>query len=177
MTHPPSTYIYFYEDERATRGDLAIYVGSVPVEHLASFPDRLRASLARIVEEGLDMERMAMVINRDERQLRSKIESSKGDAFSTTVISDFLYGKEDGSELRQALDDIDSYRVLRKWSGKQWADLLKKLWPNNISTCSQTNYSFSGTTLTPLRSSSVGIPLPLWLRGWRRMRKSGSLLK
>jgi hypothetical protein len=50
MTHLPSTYIYFYEDERATRSDLAIYVGSVPVEHLASFPDRLRASLARIAE-------------------------------------------------------------------------------------------------------------------------------
>ena len=126
VTHLPSTYIYFYEDERAARDDLAIYVGSVPVEHLASFPDRLRASLARIAEEGLDMERMAMVINRDERQLRSKIESSKGDAFSTTIITDFLYGKEDGSELRQALNETENYRVLEKWSSKQWADLLKK---------------------------------------------------
>jgi Zn-dependent M16 (insulinase) family peptidase len=69
---------------------------------------------------------MAMVINRDERQLRSKIESSKGDAFSTTIITDFLYGKEDGSELSQALNEIDGYGVLRKWSSKQWADLLKK---------------------------------------------------
>jgi Zn-dependent M16 (insulinase) family peptidase len=126
ITHLPSTYIYFYEDERATRGDLAIYVGSVPVEHLTSFPDRLRTSLARIAEEGLDMERMAMVINRDERQLRSKIESSKGDAFSTTIITDFLYGKEDGSELRQALNEIEGYEVLRKWSSKQWTDLLKR---------------------------------------------------
>ena len=126
VIHLPSTYIYFYEDERATRDDLAIYVGSVPVEHLASFPDRLRASLARIAEEGLDMERMAMVINRDERQLRSKIESSKGDAFSTTIITDFLYGKEDGSELRRALNEIDNYRVLEKWSNGQWVDLLKK---------------------------------------------------
>jgi len=126
MTRQPSTYIYFYEDERATRGDLAIYIGSVPVEHLANFPNRLRASLTRIVEEGLDMERMEMVINRDERQLRSKIESSKGDAFSTTIITDFLYGKEDGSELPQALNEIDSYETLRKWSSKQWTDLLKK---------------------------------------------------
>ena len=126
MTHPLSTYIYFYEDERTAWDDLAVYVGSVPVEHLASFPDRLRASLARIAEEGLDMERMAMVINRDERQLRSKIESSKGDTFSTTVITDFLYGKEDGSELRYALNEIDDYRVLEKWPSKKWTDLLKK---------------------------------------------------
>ena len=121
-----STYIYFYEDERATRDDLAIYVGSVPVERLSGFPDQLRASLIRIAEEGLDMGRMAMVLNRDERQLRSKIESSKGDAFSTTIITDFLYGKEDGSELRQALNEIDAYEVLRGWSSKQWTDLLKK---------------------------------------------------
>lgn len=101
-------------------------MGSVPVGHLSSFPDKLRASITRIAEEGLDMERMAMVLNRDERQLRSKIESSKGDAFSTTIITDFLYGKEDGSELQQALNEIDDYDVLRKWSSKQWADLLKK---------------------------------------------------
>lgn len=101
-------------------------MGSVPAEHLASFPDKLRASLTRIAGEGLDMERMAMVINRDERQLRSKIESSKGDAFSVTVITDFLYGKEDGSELRQALNEMDGYKILRKWSSKQWTDLLKK---------------------------------------------------
>ena len=126
MTYLYSTYIYFYEDERATKGDLAIYVGSVPVGHLTSLPDKIRASLARIAEEGLDMGRMAMVLNRDERQLRSKIESSKGDAFSTTIITDFLYGKEDGSELREALNEIEYYQVLRKWSSKQWADLLKK---------------------------------------------------
>lgn len=141
MTHPLSTYIYFYEDERATRDDLAIYIGSVPVEHLASFPGRLRDSLARIAGEDLDMERMALVINRDERQLRSRIESSKGDAFSTTVITDFLYGKEDGSELRQALNEIDSYEVLRKWTSKQWTDLLKKLWSDLMSTRSQPNCS------------------------------------
>ena len=105
---------------------MAIFVGSVPVQHLASFPDKLRASLARIAQEGLDMERMAMVISRDKRQFLSKIESSKGDAFSMTIITDFLYGKEDGSELRQALNEIDCYEILGKWSSEQWADLLKR---------------------------------------------------
>ena len=116
-------------------------MGSVPVEHLASFPDRLRASLARIADEGLDMERVAMVINRDERQLRSKIESSKGDAFSTTIITDFLYGKEDGSELRQALNEIHGYEVLGKWSSKQWTDLLKKYLTSIVPTYSWANCS------------------------------------
>lgn len=65
-----STYIYFSEDTRATRVDLPIYIGSVPTEHLDTFDERLRASLKKIADEGLDMDRMAMVINRDERQVR-----------------------------------------------------------------------------------------------------------
>lgn len=65
-----STYIYFSEDSRATLCDLPIYIGSVPTEHLDSMPDKLKASLARICDEGIDMERMEMIINRDERQVR-----------------------------------------------------------------------------------------------------------
>lgn len=66
-----STYIYFGEDTRATLVDLPIYVGSVPTEHLEGFDEKLKGSLKRIIAEGIDMERMAMVINRDERQVRS----------------------------------------------------------------------------------------------------------
>ena len=141
MTNPLSTQISFYDEERATRDDLWILVSSVPVEKLTSFPGRLRASLSRIADEGFDMERMAIVINRDERQFRSRIDSLKGDAFSMTVISDFLYGKEDGSELHQALNELDRFDVLKKWSSKQWANLLKKLWSNNMSACSQPDRS------------------------------------
>jgi Zn-dependent M16 (insulinase) family peptidase len=105
---------------------LPIYIGSVPVEHLDDFDEKLRVSLKRISGEGLDMERMAMVIRRDERQIRSRIESSKGDAFAGSIITDFLYGAEDGSEMRDALDEISGYSILRGWSSQQWADLLKK---------------------------------------------------
>lgn len=73
LAHPflPSTYIYFSEDTRATRVSLPIYVGSVPAEHLDTFDQKLKASLERIVKEGIDMERMAMVIKREERQVNS----------------------------------------------------------------------------------------------------------
>lgn len=54
---------------RATRIDLPIYIGSVPTEHLESFPEKLRSSLRRITDEGIDMERMKITINRDERQV------------------------------------------------------------------------------------------------------------
>lgn len=106
--------------------DLPVYIGSVPTENLADFDEKLRASLKRISEAGFDMPRVAMVINRDERQLRSRVEASKGDAFSTTMITDFLYGAEDGSEMAGALDEITGYATLRGWTSQQWSDLLKQ---------------------------------------------------
>ncbi|KAF7320399.1 hypothetical protein MKEN_00824700 [Mycena kentingensis (nom. inval.)] len=131
---PLCTYIYFGEDTRATRVSLPVWVGSVPTEHLDGFDERFKGSLRRIVSEGIDVDRMAMMINRDERQLRSKLESSKGDTFSGTVIADILYGAEDGSELEASLDEIQQYAALRGWTSKQWTDLLQKYYidPNSI---------------------------------------------
>ncbi|KAI0639791.1 Metalloenzyme, LuxS/M16 peptidase-like protein [Trametes polyzona] len=126
IENPLCTYIYFAEDTRATYVDLPVYVGSVPTEHLDTFDERLKASLRRIAEEGLDMGRMAMVLSRDERQLRSKIESSQGDTFSGNVITDALYGSEDGSELAPSMDEINQYAELKKWGNKEWTDLLRK---------------------------------------------------
>ncbi|KIM85318.1 hypothetical protein PILCRDRAFT_817322 [Piloderma croceum F 1598] len=123
---PLCSYIYFSEDSRATLCDLPIYVGSVPTEHLDTFDTKLKASFERIVKDGMDMERMAMVINRDERQLRSRLESSKGDTFSGMMITEFLYGAPDGSDIEACMDDFTRYASLKKWSSKQWTDLLKK---------------------------------------------------
>ncbi|OCH95812.1 hypothetical protein OBBRIDRAFT_788022 [Obba rivulosa] len=124
IENPLCTYIWFGEETRASRIDLPIYAGSVPAEHLDTFDQKLMASLQRIVKEGIDMERLARVINRDERQLRSKLETSKGDTFSSAIIADFLYGAEDGSELKDALNEFHEYAELRKWTNKQWTDLL-----------------------------------------------------
>ncbi|KDQ63640.1 hypothetical protein JAAARDRAFT_29668 [Jaapia argillacea MUCL 33604] len=126
VENPLCTYIYFGEDTRATLTDLPIYIGSVPTEHLEGFDERLKESLRKVVREGVDMERMGLVIRRDERQLRSKLESAKGDTFSGTVISDFLYGAEDGTELGPSMDEFRQYEELKKWSGEDWGRLLTR---------------------------------------------------
>lgn len=72
------------------------------------------------------MKRMAMVIDRDQRQLQSKLESSKGDAFFGSVINDALFGAVDGSDLPEAFNEMSHYDVLRKWSSDDWVNLLKK---------------------------------------------------
>ena len=50
------------------RVELTIYVGSVPVQKLQNFDEKLRMALRRIVEDGIDMPRM--IINREERQVK-----------------------------------------------------------------------------------------------------------
>lgn len=124
--------------------DLPIYIGSIPLEHIDGFDKKLVASLRRIGQEGVDMNRMTMIIDRDERQVRclafaqwmeslfhnqflSKLESAKGETLSGALIADFLYGAPDGSELSDALDEIKYYGTLRTWSSKDWATLLTKL--------------------------------------------------
>jgi Zn-dependent M16 (insulinase) family peptidase len=72
------------------------------------------------------MERMRMIIARDERQLRSKLESAKGDTFSGSVIDDILYGETDGSKLPASMDEINGYAELRTWKSAQWSDLLRR---------------------------------------------------
>ncbi|KAF7436910.1 hypothetical protein PC9H_003744 [Pleurotus ostreatus] len=123
---PLCSYIYFSEDTRATMTNLPVYIGSVPTEYLETFSEKLQASFKRIVQEGIDMKRMAMVIDRDERQLRSKLESAKGDTFSGTIITDFLYGKEDGSDIADSMDEINQYAQVRNWTSDQWTGILKK---------------------------------------------------
>ncbi|KAF7347762.1 hypothetical protein MVEN_01533700 [Mycena venus] len=98
---PMCTYIYFGEDTRVTAIYLPIYVGSVPTELLDEFDSKLKASLRRIVSEGIDMERMAMVINRDERQ-------------------------RTGPSSKASMDEINQFAEVRKWTSKQWTDLLQK---------------------------------------------------
>ena len=67
--HLYSSSISFIE-RMHVRVELTIYVGSVPVQELQSFDEKLRMALRRIVEDGIDMPRMAMIINREERQVK-----------------------------------------------------------------------------------------------------------
>ncbi|THH10161.1 hypothetical protein EW145_g1526 [Phellinidium pouzarii] len=123
IDNPLCTYIYFDEDVRPDFVDLPIYIGSVPTEQLDTFDSKLKISLGKIVKDGFDMTRMAMVINRDQRQLRSKLESSKGDTFSSIVITDSVLGPEDGSELLPAMDEMKLYAELLGWTSDQWTAL------------------------------------------------------
>jgi hypothetical protein len=46
-----------------------IWASSVPTEHLDAFDAKFHESLRRIAKEGVDLNRMRMLIDRDERQV------------------------------------------------------------------------------------------------------------
>ena len=100
------------------------------------------------------MKRMAMVLDRDQRQMKSKLESSKGDTFSGAVINDALYGPEDGSGLGEALDEMKRYDELRKWTSDDWVTLLKQCVSSRSSYCHR-NIGAVDTILILTVSSSL----------------------
>ncbi|CCO26896.1 hypothetical protein BN14_00928 [Rhizoctonia solani AG-1 IB] len=124
--NPLCTYIYCDSEERATFTSNNIYFGAVPTEQLDALHQKVIVKLKQIVAEGIDMDRIRLVIKRDRLKLKSMLESDGGDVFSNGLITDFLYGKEDGSEIAPSLAEMKRYEELEKWPAKQWEDLLTK---------------------------------------------------
>ncbi|ETW86965.1 Metallo peptidase M16 [Heterobasidion irregulare TC 32-1] len=123
---PLCSYIYFGEDTRATFSDLTIYIGDIATANLDTFDQRIMDSFKRIASEGIEMDRMSRVLNREQRQLLNKLEADGGDAFSGALISEALYGRRDGSQIEEALDELKQLAKLRTWTNEQWTALLKK---------------------------------------------------
>lgn len=60
-----STYIYCDSEERATFTSANIYFGSVPTDQLGELHGKVIASIRKIVADGIDMDRIRLVIKRD----------------------------------------------------------------------------------------------------------------
>lgn len=100
-----SSYIYFDEEARPTFVDLPVYVGSVPTEHLQDFDSKLKESLRKIARDGFDMERMAMVISRDQRQVYICSDFQAQLSSAKTIIASQQIGEFQG---RYILLDCDN---------------------------------------------------------------------
>ena len=69
------------------------------------------------------------------------LEKDASDALTTALLSDFLFGAEDGKDLPESLDDMKRFKELLSWSGQQWADLLRK-----SGKCSSSDTGITGLT-------------------------------
>jgi hypothetical protein len=65
-----STSIYSSERVRPKIDDFRIYLGAVPTEHLGTLDVKVKDCLQQVVKDGIDMKRMLMIIDRQERRVR-----------------------------------------------------------------------------------------------------------
>ncbi|OTA99939.1 hypothetical protein M426DRAFT_247265 [Hypoxylon sp. CI-4A] len=96
----------------------------VATENLAFVERRLISLLKEVALKPLDMKYMKDCIEREHRQVKAQAEESE-QFYSTNIITDYLFGKRDGSTLGD-LVNLDEYVELEKWTDEQWRAFLKK---------------------------------------------------
>ncbi|KIN03849.1 hypothetical protein OIDMADRAFT_158735 [Oidiodendron maius Zn] len=96
----------------------------VAAENLAHVEKRLFELLNDVASSPLNMEYLLDCVKRERRQLKFQAESS-GSYFATGVINDFLFGRRDGSTLKD-LGTIKEYDILEQWAEQDWKSFLKQ---------------------------------------------------
>ena len=84
---PYATAIGFYAEDRVNKNELQCSISDVPAKHLESIGQKIRTKLKHIVdEEGIDMERMGLVLRRDKRKLLNYMETAPSAVLAQAVI-------------------------------------------------------------------------------------------
>ncbi|KAK2777752.1 zinc metalloprotease [Colletotrichum kahawae] len=96
----------------------------VETEKLEFVEKRLIDLLKEVADKPLDMEYLTSCIHRERLQVKFQAEESES-FYSTNIITDYLFGKRDGSTLKD-LESLSEYDVLEKWTDEQWRDFLRK---------------------------------------------------
>lgn len=96
----------------------------VASEKLSFVEKRLHDLLKEVASKPLDMAYMKECISRERRQVKFSAESSE-QFYSQNIITDYLFGKRDGSTLKE-LETLQEYDVLDNWTDEQWRAFLKQ---------------------------------------------------
>lgn len=99
---------------------------SVPVEELDTLEGKFFDVLQRVIEDGIDMERMRTIVKMERSRTLLSVEESPANLMSNKLINEALYGSLDGKTLRDDVKDLVYYDKLAKWSSEQWIALLKR---------------------------------------------------
>jgi Zn-dependent M16 (insulinase) family peptidase len=114
--------VYFQLDSRP-RTEISFSLSGVETEKLESVEKRFFEVLQEAMGKDLDMGFMQDCIDRQIRTFKFSTEASST-AFSDHIISDFLYGKRDGSTM-ETVATLDEYAKLSRWDQELWRDFIK----------------------------------------------------
>lgn len=96
----------------------------VATEKLEFVEKRLFELLKEVASKPLDMSYLMDCLKRERRQIKFQAEGS-GNFFANGIIVDFLFGKRDGSTLKD-LGTIKEYDTIETWTEQQWRNFLRK---------------------------------------------------
>lgn len=115
--------VYFSTDDHP-KIELRFTLTSVETENLEKVEQRFFQVLQEAMLKELDMTYIKECIDRQRRTWKFATESSAS-SFAEYVLSDFLYGKRDGSTMLDVAT-LKEYDILEKWTEIQWRDYIKK---------------------------------------------------
>jgi Zn-dependent M16 (insulinase) family peptidase len=115
--------VYFSTDDRPDI-EIRFTLTSVETAKLAQVEKRFFEILHEAMEKPLDMQYIKECIERQKRSWKFSTESSAV-PFAEYIISDFLYGRKDGSTLLDVAT-LQEYEALEKWNEGQWKEFIKK---------------------------------------------------
>ena len=96
----------------------------VATEKLEFVEKRLFELLKEVASKPMDMNYMRECIRREKRQVKYHAETSES-FYATNIITDYLFGKRDGSTLKD-FETLDEYDLLEKWTDEEWRAFLSK---------------------------------------------------
>lgn len=131
---PYCTDIEFYTSDRL-RSVISIGLASVPTELLQEAANLFFDIIKRIESQEIDMKRIRALIIKDKLKVKNAVESDPHSAFSTPILTDYIYGSRDGASLRESLDDEKYLDLIDKWSSCDWQALIKKWLIDNPNLC------------------------------------------
>jgi Zn-dependent M16 (insulinase) family peptidase len=115
--------VYYQVDSRP-RTEIAFSMSGVETKRLEKVERRFFEVLAEAMESPLDMNFMQDCIDRQVRTYKFNAEASPT-AFADYIISDYLYGKRDGSTLDMIKSLEHFTKTLTSWSEQRWKDFIK----------------------------------------------------
>ncbi|KAL4775548.1 Metalloenzyme, LuxS/M16 peptidase-like protein [Aspergillus nidulans var. acristatus] len=115
--------VYYATEDRPSL-EIRFTLTSVETKKLAQVEKRFFEVLKDAMNKDLDMKYLHECIDRQRRTWKFSTESSAS-SFAEYVISDFLFGKKDGSTLLD-VTSLKEYEILEKWTQDDWRAFIKK---------------------------------------------------
>ena len=114
----------YYSTESRPDTIIQFALSSVEADKLLEVHKRFFEVVEQAASSELDMDYILDCIRRQRRVLKASAEASAS-FFTDPIITDFLFGARDGSNLRD-LASLREYDILETWNDAQWRQYFKK---------------------------------------------------